>query len=429
MSGRKTPAKPRAEKPKQAKAAKAEEKPADAAADAKPAAEQAVPAIVTAPSRIRHNMDDGAMNATVEKLCSDLQTTIDAFHAAKKALASGKIQDTRTVGEGDDAVEETYERNITAAEKKEFTAVVAKHEKDIHTLEAEHKAYSACHWRFSKHTPFAVAAIVDEIVREMALHGMNAARDAKRKQVSLQHVYSEGLSGMQLYPLIHGLKLYQDTNREMVAQRTEAAREVERKAITREAISEFKKTHDVKLRNKAPVAEIEPQDAPERPVVERQPVDRRISLECYVKTLCKHVAHDNFPDENYSVSTEARSHIDELLREFLQRLSSLTREVLTYSSDKTIQEKTILHVVKSLLIDGHAPEEVITLMDEDILDPNVLREEEEKKALEKAKGRTYKIDKKNIPTVTGKAAVRTVNYPTSAWPMLEELVKSKLASI
>lgn len=431
---------------------------------AQPAAPAAPPAIIiTATSRVTTNINTLGINALPRSRHNELDEKIKSFKYAKSALAAGKVTDSREVEKTENGattkVKESYERALTAEEKASFTKTVAEYEHSILSMEADSHAYSQSCMRFAKNTAPAIAITVDQVVKQLVTHAMEVGDAKGRKNIELVHLYTPGLEKLPLAPLVLSLPSSVEVRSRLEREQRDHNEKVAKEVLLKNQEKDMKKRYGIKKKDVA-AADAKEAAAKEAAVIAAAkeaaakeiaegkagkaaakepeeeedaeahlPVDRKTSFDHYVREICKQVSANSFAEKKLRVSGEMRKHIATLMKEFHQRLNPMLAEAVRYDASKTVQVDTVLFVLKLLLIDGHSPVETIELKNVDVPNPDVLKKEQEKKAAEKKAGRPYKIDMSKIPNVIGRQAVHTVTYPTSGFPALEAIIKSKLAEI
>jgi hypothetical protein len=405
------------------------------------AAPEPTPIVITSTSRVTANLNVNGINALLKERHSDLDDKIKAFEYARDCIAAGKVTDSRevekTVDGAQTKVKETFERPITAEELAAFKKTVDQYSGQIASMKVDHHAYGAACLRFAKQTSNAIAITCDEMITQMVVHAMNVGKAEKRKNIDIDYMYRDGLESLPLAPLFKTLPTYVETrdrlNRERRAEADKANLDARLKEQEKTMKKQFKITKKMikEAEAKAPVADqvaAPPADEEEEEADAHSPVDRTVSFNHYVGLLCK-AASAQFPEEGMRATGKLREHLAKLLSEFCRRLCVLLAETVRANGGKTVKVNTALFVLKFLLVDGHKPVETVELVNVDIPDPNLVKKEEEKKAAEKAAGRSYKYDESKLPKVIGREAQFKTSYPTSGYDALEKTIFEKLKAL
>jgi hypothetical protein len=397
------------------------------------------PIIFTSTSRVKTGINANGINAAVSKLSDPLDEKVKAYKNAKASLESGQKTDTREVEKTVDGVvtksTETYTRPITAAETVELKKIVDEHNAHITTMERDLHAYNQVSVRFAKHTADVLAVTCDKITEEIITVTMTSAIADKHKNIGLNEMYNADLESSPLAPLFKTLPSYVSTRDARANAKRESAEKARLTVELKEQEKAMKKRYKI---TKKQVEATKPADAPvtaepaaaapaEEAAANAQPAGA--SLSSYVKNIGKWVAQSRFDGIKVRFSGDMCDHIALLLKEFLQRLCPLLGRAVRFDDVKTVKVATVKYVLETLLIDGHAANETIELVNVDVPNPEILKAEEVKKAAEKAAGRKYTIDLDKIPKSIGREAKQVITFPTSGFPALEASIDKALSDL
>jgi hypothetical protein len=356
----KTAAKVKVKKAKAVEAAPAVAAPAPVAA----APERKLELNYILPARVKTVMDDLTVNAAVDAEIAKVKGPLDEYNRAKEALESGQTKDHREVEKVVDGekkmVKESFDRAITAAEKTEFTATIAKHKDHVASYENDYKALKQLSLRIGSHAADAVANVCDYTLREILGVVFAHTIEKGRKQVGKAHMYESDLSGLHTYPLFSRLPLYLAERK----QHDDAARTAAQQALTEGAVKQFAREHKLTrvlhAADKAAAAAEPAAAAAEEPAAE--PEDKKAQrFAHYIRTLSKDLVAVKFPDNKCCLLSETINHLDDLVVELIVRICRGLLITIADSGNKTITSSMVLSVVKRWMIDGHSPVEAVSL--------------------------------------------------------------------
>lgn len=404
-------------------------------------AEEAVSHISSA--RVRRIIDKYTINKQLDEKIKDNESKIQQWKDAKDDLARGAFKTQ-------EAYEETVKTTVegvetTKVEKKTKEVLVPLTDIDIQKLKLvvsdigplvgklvlESEALSREKTRFSLESSLTLAIVFDNLVCQVAEHAIKKVLSTKKKIVQIEHIHSEGLSQIPLYPLLKSLGLFIKTqasidsavHAKLVAAHTAATRTA--------ALREFKAKYADVLPKKPKAVKPKPAEpaapADEEELLVAEPVDEtKDSFKHYITNVCKSVIDANAAFAGIRFSSHAKIYISELLVELIVRLAPLILRQIEAMNIKTVNVPAILTTIELLLIDGHKPSEVIEMSTEKIPDPLLLRKEFEKKDQAKKEGQTYKVSLESVPKVDGYVVTRKFTYPSAKFEQLSKDVEHKI---
>lgn len=413
------------------------------------------------PARVRRHLDKINLNKKIDSMVAELKATISEYEEAKQRLDSGKKKVfVEKEVDGKKLLAEEL-KDLTHDEQKHARATVEKLGPSIDQVRMKAGALSRERTRFSNDASIALAIICDELIQELATHTMNKVIDAKKKIIQISHLHEEGIEKLSLFPLIRNLPLFMSTAKQLDDSLKKETQEKLLSTTLQQAEKDWKKKYDVHTKKKKAAEPV--QVAVQTAVAVEQPEeeeeddtsDSKTSFRFYVHLVCKNIIRHSPKNESGSpkygavrVSTEIRAYLSDLLVQLIQRLSHLVLLTATSMKIKTVNDTAILQTVEALLVDGHDVVETVEYVDamvpdQAVVKAEVAKREEVKKKNEvsyensddtfekntpeyKEKYPEYKIDLKNIPTVKGVVAEKTMSYPTSGYAALAKKVEAKL---
>jgi len=395
------------------------------------------------PARIRRHLDKLNLNRAIEEELAKLKVDTVAHDTAKANLAKG----TKTVTEeyteevsktGADGVvtkeniKKTREVEValTEADKKQMNATVAALAPKMPELEGKIAALSRERVRFSNNAPLALSVVCDELIQQLIEHAMKRVVAAKKKIVQVGHLHEDGVESLSLFPLVRSLpsfvamkeKLFSAMHKEEIDKLVASTRDA--------ALKEFKKLYADGLKKKklevpAVAASAEEPAAAPAPT-DDDDSDSKTTFRFYVVQVCKEVIKANAEFAQVRISTDIRNYLSDLVVELIQRLSGLVYLTTVSMNVKTVNDEAILRTVQGLMIDGKKSTEKVSFRTEQVVDPEALKAEQEKKAAAKKEGKEYKINTDALPKVVGYVAEHSVEYVDSGFSQLAAKVKARL---
>jgi hypothetical protein len=475
-----TPAEPApaVETPQATPAAPAVETPQAAPVAEAPQAEKQESGPNISSARVRRHLDRMNMNKEIDVLLRPLKTELNADERAKKALKEGVEHEQvaeeveRDNGKGKMVkvkVMKDVTKPLNDARRAELQAAVDAFAPRFKEVSERAAALSKERVRFSSDAPVVLSIVFDELVQQLLEHAMNRVLLADKKIIQINHLHEEGVEKLSLYPLIKTLPSWTKIADEIADKaKDEAFQKALEKALA-QAEKDFKKKYAALLSQKkkkkevvaavvdaAPAAaEAAPADAPaaedapvEPAAAEAAPVEDaeedvadeskdKTTFNFYVNNACRKLIKSNDRYKKVRVSTDIRQYLSTLLIELITRLSTLIKLTTDSMKVKTVNRTPILNTIRTLLIDGHVPTEVISFTTKQVPDPELLKAEQAKRdeslAAREAAAKNgtelpaeYKFDVNALPKVDGLVAERKVSFGTSKFDELYETIMTKL---
>lgn len=388
------------------------------------------------PARVRHLMDSELLNKVINDAISDSKAVCKRVKQLEKELSSGKV--TESVQTIENSVKKTSKstRDLTDAERvarQQELAGLSERYKTARSVVDAHKPYRT---RFSLTTAAAVTAYADHVLSCLFAYAGANLVGSGAKTLSREHFLQDSIRTQEFYPLIADLDvvrgaLCEQHRREMESKH---ARELELavksavKAAERKIYSENKG-----LRKKK--AEVKPEAKPEetKPAEEttQQAATKDVVVEAargefrtYIAaTWKKHPAAQNAgatgKSARYKFGGDAKQFLCDLIEQLIANVTYLMDLQAQFNDTKTINEKSVIHVIKTKLANVGAlkREETLSMADGLVVDPT---------ALKAARAAKTPFDINNLPKIAGKVVTRTVLYKSS---LLDELQKNINAAI
>lgn len=391
-------------------------------------------------ARVRRHLDAMNLNKKIEEESAKLKKLINEYKSAKHQLESGvksvkeKYTEEETTEKNGELrtmkVEKTREILValTMSEKASLTETVKELESQMSELLDKDKALTRERVRFSSNSGACLAIICDKMLQQFVTHAINNALVSKKKIVKVHHMHEGDVDKLSLYPLIKSLPSFVKQAAQLKAASDAEALEKLLAKAKEAAWKEFKAQYGIKKKATKEAAEQQPKaakqaDDEDEPDV---PDNEEAGFKFYVVGLCKKLINDNPAYNGLRISSKFRVYLSNLLIEFIHRLSGLIHVTMEDMKVKTVNDETIFQTIKRLLIDGHDAEETITLQQEEVPDPEVVKAELKKKEEAKSNGTEYKVNIKALPKVKGYVAVRTIKYADTGFEELHEYVTATL---
>ncbi len=375
-------------------------------------------------ARVRTNMDKLTLNKAVNEESKPLRLALSQLEVAETRLKAGGYT------EGDKFVPLTPELT------KQYNDVVSSvgPKKLEYTLKIDALARERV--RFSNNAPDVLSVVCGELIHQLVTHTVDNAISLDKKIIKIDHLHSESVSTLPLYPLIRNLPSFMEYQKTFASKNTSVQLDKMKKDLKDKLWKEFRSRYNeaplVKKKKVAaaplavPAAE-EPAHAEDAEEDADESTDGKTSFRFYVVQECRYVIGlDKYKNSGVRISTEIKEYLSTLLVEFIQRVAFLVQRTAEAMTRKTINKTAIMKTVEKLLIDGHTPTETITYTDTLVPDPALYEAEVKKRNDAKAQGTTYKINLDAIPKVKGFAVTKNVTYPDVGFKALEEKVNAAL---
>ncbi len=386
------------------------------------------------PARVRHLMDSELLNKAINTAIGESKAVCKRVKQLEKELASGKISETVQTIENSVKKNVKNVRDMTDAERaarSQELAGLADRYKSARSVVDAHKPYRT---RFSLTTAAAVTGYADYVLgRLFTFAGANLATSGA-KTLSREHFLQDSLRQQDFFPLISDLdavrvSLCEQHTKDMSAKH---ARELEQavkaavKAAERKIYSENKGLRKKKAVEAPAEAVAAPVDgAIAQPVAEAAAVEAaRGEFRTYIAAAWKnHPAAQNAgatgKSARYKFGGDAKQFLCDVIEQLISNVTYLMDLQAQFNDTKTINEKSVMHVIKTKLVNVGAlkREETLTMTDGLVVDPA---------ALKAARAAKTPIDVSTLPKIPGKVVTRVVLYKSS---LLDDLQKVTSAAI
>jgi len=386
------------------------------------------------PARVRHLMDSELLNKVINDAIADSKALCKRVKQLEKELASGKL--TESVQTIENSVKKTSKstRDLTEAERaarQQELAGLAEKYKYARSVVDAHKPYRT---RFSLTTAAAVTAYADFVLHSYFTYAGQNLVDSGAKTLSREHFLQDSLRAQGFYPLIADLDVVRAALCEQHTRDMTAKHSKELEAAVKQAVkaAERKIYTEHKLRKKK--ADAKPADAkPVEPEPEVVAVVKEASsaaeaargeFRTYIAAAWKkHPAAQNAgatgKSARYKFGGDAKQFLCDLVEQLISNVTYLMDLQAQFNDTKTINEKSVMHVIKTKLtnVGTLKREETLTMVDGLVVDPV---------ALKAARATKEQFDINNLPKIAGKVVTRVVQYKSG---LLDELQKSISAAI
>ncbi len=400
-----------------------------------PKAKKAAGVTCISAARVRNHLDKFGLNKMLTELHDDIDSKLTSYNEATEALASGKV---KSKGEANAVVE----TDVTAEQRAAFEATVASLKDSVPLMQQQSAALSRERIRFSSDAAIQLSIVLDELVLELIEHAMKSVTATGRAIIQVEHLHAAGVEQLSLYPLVHGLKTFQQTRAQLNKKTADDKHAADVAAAVKEAVAkttaDLKKTHGFKTPKKiaakpedtpadaAPKAEEPVAEAVVEPVVADEDDSDKNNFSFYVGLACARVKEQHPAYAKVRVSAQIRSYLSDIVIELIHRLSQ--RMLLTSQNMKikTVNDVAMFSALASILIDGHAASEKIEFKSVQVTAPEALAAEAAKKDEAKKAGTPFTpTPADQLAQTTVLQAHRTISYPTSAFETLKATVESK----
>lgn len=390
------------------------------------------------PARVRHLMDGGLLNEAINSAIGESKAVCKRVKQLEKELASGKV--TETVQTIENSVKKNVKnvRDMTDAERASRTqelAGLADKYKSARAIVDAHKPYRT---RFSLTTAAAVTGYADYVLgRLFTFAGANLATSGA-KTLSREHFLQDSLRQQDFFPLISDLEVVRSALSDQHSKDMSAkhARELEQavKSAVKAAERKIYAEHKLRKKKAAPEPAAPAVDAA-APAVDAaaqvaQPAQAdateaaRGEFRTYIAAAWKcHPAAQNAgatgKSARYKFGGDAKQFLCDVVEQLIANITYLMDLQAQFNDTKTINEKSVMHVIKTKLVNVGAlkREETLTMTDGLVVDPA---------ALKAARATKTPVDINALPKIPGKVVTRVVLYKSS---LLDDLQKATSAAI
>lgn len=346
-------------------------------------------------ARVRRRIDKMGINLLVTTRARQVKAELAPFDAAESRLKYGDAVYDAAGAAVLDADGKPKYNPVSDAERAALQKTLDDGKAKREELSTLLHALARERARFSNEASQALAVVLDELVRQLAVHAMDNVLAEKKKIIQVGHL-RDGASACALYPLVHGLPSWHQVPEWVLKKKKDESEEEQADATVDESSSD------------------------------------KTSFVFYVSIVCKNVIQDGVDadgkpkkHEKYGdirVSTNIREYCNLLLCEFLERLGTQLQETLRNRNVKTITEGIIMEELCKMLIDGQRPSERLVGVLEEEPDPVAV---EANRKLDAASRKEVKdLPKRKVLVVH-----KRVDYTDTRYGAVKALVDRKLAEL
>lgn len=317
-------------------------------------------------SRVRRLVDKQCVNRAASEKIRFLKNKARPYEEAKKALNNGYEYQKDAAGKpilSSDDKKHPLTVDLTEKRRSELEQFLKSEEKNYDSIKDEITALSNSRIRFSDGVAVTFCTVLEYIVNELFEFAMKNCLVNDKKIIHVHHLNREGAEKLRCYPLIRNLPSWRNPP-----------------------------AHKPKSKEGGENQE------------QTQTSDKSSTFFYYITSLCREITHPTEFDANgnpvvkvvkdkrvvsrkqdgeYSsirASTEIKNYINNLLVEFLERLSPLIQLQLQSMKVKTITEDTVLQVIHSIMVDGVPVEEKLIYEKKEVVENEALRKLKDQKA-------------------------------------------------
>lgn len=236
-------------------------------------------------------------------------------------------------------------------------------------LDAKISALKSASVRFGSEVPIIVSIVSEEIVRDLATFAMENATKSKKRMLSVNDIYADGLKERKSYKLIRNLPVVMESFNQCFKERHDGLIADLKKTVAKETESSLRKKYKGKIPRKradepveppaaVSVAEnpqpgLEPEPEPEKPV-------QAVRFTSAVGDICSRLRVGEYACVKFG--NKFCLHLSEVIFQFIHRITSLIYTCIDLGKVKTVKNKTLLHCIEWLLNDGCGFTETVELI-------------------------------------------------------------------
>jgi histone H3/H4 len=333
-------------------------------------------------ARVRSLFEKEYVNGAATNKIKELKSELAPYVKEEKFLKDGKEEQLDPSGKPIVDGKNFVIIPLTEQRRKELEEHIAKFKTRRDAIEKEMSALSASRIRFSDGVSVALCHLLEDVVTQLVEHSMNACKKGDKKIVSVEHMHADGANKLAVFPLIKSLPSWVNPPAAPVKQPKTEGEKKEKAAKKAESTNSFEYY----------IAHIAREIA-QPPVI----VDGKYSFttvkNAKSEDVRRRVTKTDGPFHGMRISSQAKQYIDQLLLEFLQRLSPLIQLHLQSVKVKTVSEQTLIQVIKSICLDGVKSAESLVYKTVKVADPEFLKAEKTRKALAKTEGKPFEAAK------------------------------------
>ncbi len=351
-------------------------------------------------ARTRRWLEKFGVNATITQRNKEIKEALKPYSEAKHLLENGERKLDAEGKPAKNAEGKPDYAALTPEKKAELEKLLADNKTKIDELETESQALGRERARFNNEASTALTEVLNELVRQLSTHAMDNVLLADKKIIQVDHL-RDGASKLDLYPLVHGLASWHAVPDSVLKKKSD---------------DETEEVH------------AEADDAS----------GDKTSFCFYIGGICRRIIYVHDAEDklvlgedgkakksekygNIRVSTHIKDYINMLVVEFIRRVAVQLQEDLTANEAKTVDDQSVMAVVRRMLLDGGArPSEKLVFFWKDVPDPAAV---EANKKL--AKDQRKKLA--DLPKVKQFSAKKVLDYSNTRYGAIGKLVDAKLA--
>lgn len=352
-------------------------------------------------ARTRRWLEKFGVNATITQRSKEIKEALKPYNEAKHLLENGERKLDAEGKPAKNAEGKPEYTALTPEKKAEFEKLLADNKAKIDELETESQALGRERARFNNEASFALTEVLNELVRQFSTHAMDNVLLADKKIIQVDHL-RDGASKLDLFPLVHGLPSWHNVP---------------------DSVLKKKKDDD---------------EGEEVPADADDSTGDKTSFCFYIGGICRRIIYVHDAEGkvvlgedgkakksekygNIRVSTNIKDYINLLVTEFIRRVAIQLQEDLTTNEAKTVNDDSVMAVVRRLLLDGGAkPNEKLVFFWKDVPDPAAV---EANKKLPKDQRKKLA----DLPKVKQYTAKKVLDYSNTRYSAIGKLVDAKLA--
>jgi len=302
-------------------------------------------------ARVRRDIDSNNINKLNEERMAVLKASISEYLQAKKIVEA---------------------EESTADDKAKSQAYLNEHAARHHDVDQQMKALSRDKVRFSNDASRIISLVCDHFVSELAIHAMKQTVASKKKSVKIAHLHKGDLHNLSFFALIHDLPSFVATTNKLAEKELARQQAEQLEKTLAQAEKDFKKKHSIHL-----TKEQKEQDKLDKKEKKQKQKDDAadskedkeddVTYRYYIGILFQnHKPHD----VQLRITNDVKTYLSKLVDEFITKLADQLLLTIHNMKNKTINERAILHAVKTMLVANCAYTETLSINKQEVTDKN-----------------------------------------------------------